>query len=115
MEVENYLNLMKKYIKNKIAEIEESEIQYARIKKTFKIIQGSLSSDYIVLHEQFKEIHKTQFFNGNIKELKNLLEKIDNAIKSNCQHICCVDYIDINEDRMQKIQYCEKCWTTLDY
>jgi len=115
MEVENYLNMMKKYIKNKITEIEESEQCYATINKIFKKIQSSLSSDYIDLNEQFKEIHKTQFFDCNIKELKNLLEKIDNAIKSNCQHICCVDYIDICQDRMQKIQYCEKCWTTLDY
>ena len=41
------------------------------------------------------------------------LNKINIAINSNCDHICVVDYVDISEERMQKITYCEKCWTPL--
>jgi hypothetical protein len=112
--MEDYLLSMKNYIKKQIDDIEEGEVLSASINKEYKQIHGIISNDYIDLHEQFKELHKKQFFIGRMIDLKNLLDKIDIAIKSNCEHICCIDYVDINEDRIQKIQYCEKCWTTLD-
>ena len=65
------------------------------------------------MHNQFKQLHTKQFFEGRLIDLKNLLEKINIAINSNCDHICVVDYVDISEERMQKSTYCEKCWTPL--
>jgi len=109
--MEEYLLLLKNYIKKQIDELDEGKEICQSIKKQFQQIQGSLSNDYNELNNQFKEIHDDFFYIYRKIDLKNLLDKIEIALKANCEHICCVDYVDINEYRMQKIQYCEKCWT----
>jgi uncharacterized protein YnzC (UPF0291/DUF896 family) len=111
----DYLNSMRESIEKQISSIEESRQLVASINKKYKqtFLLQEVPGDYNELHNQFKEFHSKQFFEGRLIDLKNLLEQINIAINSSCDHICVVDYVDITEDRIQKITYCEKCWTTL--
>ena len=47
-----------------------------------------------------------------ISNFEQLLENIDNILKSECRHIYEEDYIDITPDRSQKITYCKICHCT---
>ena len=111
----DYLTSMRETIEKQILSIEEATQMVATINKKYKqtFLFQEESSDYNKLDNEFNELHNKQFFEGRLIELKNLLEKINIAINSNCDHICVVDYVDISEDRMQKISYCEKCWIPL--
>jgi hypothetical protein len=111
----DYLISMRDYIQKQLQFIEECEQLSAAVNKKYKqsanFLNTIIDEDYIELQEQFKELHTRQFFKGRSIDLKDLLEKTTIALNANCEHICCVDYVDISEDKMQKIQYCEKCWT----
>ena len=111
----DYLTSMRESIEKQILSIEESGQLVASINKKYQqtFLFQEIPLDYNELHNQFKQLHTKQFFEGRLIDLKNLLEKINIAINSNCDHICVVDYVDISEERMQKITYCEKCWTPL--
>lgn len=109
----DYLIEMRDYIQKQIQFIEECEQLSASVNKKYKksTMFNNLNEDFINLQEDFKELHTKDFFKGRYIDLKNLLERTTTAINANCEHICCVDYVDISEDKMEKIQYCEKCWT----
>jgi phosphoenolpyruvate-protein kinase (PTS system EI component) len=111
----DYLIEMRDYIKKQIQFIEECEQLSASVNKKYKkstmFLSKPIDEDYIELQEKFKELHTKDFFKGRYIDLQDLLNKVIIAIYANCEHICCVDYVDVSEDKMQKIQYCEKCWT----
>jgi len=111
----DYLTSMKESIEKQILSLEESTQLVASINKKYKqtFLFQEAPEDYNELHNHFKEFHSKQFFEGRLIDLKNLLEQINIAINSNCDHICVVDYVDITEDKMQKVTYCEKCWIPL--
>ena len=111
----DYLTSMCEIIEKQILSIEESIQIVATIHKKYKqaFLFQEEPSDYNKLDNEFKQLHNKEFFEGRLNQLKNLLEKINIAINSNCDHICVIDYVDISEDSMQKISYCEKCWIPL--
>ena len=68
--------------------------------------------NYLIELRKSLELNKYIFKNENEKFLiivNDLLKEIDNILKSECVHDYIEDYIDINQETTQKINYCAKC------
>ena len=47
-----------------------------------------------------------------LSNIRSMLDRIDNVLKSECKHDYVEDLIDITPDRSQKITYCKICSCT---
>jgi len=76
------------------------------------IIMNIDKFNYLIELRKSLELNKYIFKNENEKFLiivNDLLKEIDNILKSECVHDYIEDYIDINQETTQKINYCAKC------
>jgi hypothetical protein len=106
--IDNLLSI-KNLIEKEIQEIIENQETFNLINEKYINILDDKFND---LYEDLKILYNKNFFICRIIELKNLLEKVKNKIIKKCDHKLCIDHIDIRDDKLVQIEYCEKCFYT---
>lgn len=105
----SYLVLMRNCIKKQLFFFEELKDDIDTINST----SCEIVNDDKLLYD-FNQQNDRESIKTKISELNFLLEIINKKIKDTCFHEYCEDTIDINEDTIKYIKYCEKCWTTFE-
>jgi hypothetical protein len=102
----DHLLLIKTLIEKEIQEIIDNQEYVKSINQKF-----NYNND---LYEDYKILYDHNYFINRIIDLKNLLEKVKNKIIKKCHHKLCIDHIDVRDDKLIQIEYCEKCFFTFE-
>jgi hypothetical protein len=84
------------------------EINIQQIKQNVEFNE-SIFFDESELVREFKSICHNRKLHEEIQQWQTLLKKINQQIYQDCQHEFITDYIDLNLDRSQQINYCQNC------